>query len=1073
MLQPPNIADSSTYGAPVDPIAPLRAALRGHYEIEREIGQGAFATVYLARDLKHERKVAIKVLNADPTSEMGELRFIREIRLLARLQHPNILPLHDSGHVEALLYYVMPYVRGDTLRDRIHRERQLPIESACAITKDVADALSYAHAQGIVHRDIKPENILLSTDHPIIADFGIARAIDVAGVRQLTRTGAQSPGTPAYMSPEQLLGDRELDGRSDIYSLGCVFFEMLTGKPPFAGKDGFVKRFTEPAPRASSIRKDLPAPLDGVLERALRREPEDRYPTAKEFVEALCATDARETSAVPTSISNRQERPGSVSSALAQMRSHPRLTTAVFLGLAATTISLGVAANPKRIFGRTAQLDSARIVVLPFNAPNSMGGRVAENLYDQMSEWQGLHLVPDTRVAQAIKESAVPSTEQEAVGMGKRLGAGKVVWGTVSAVGNGARVGVHLYNVSSGESTDDFVFDESSKPETDAAARRLIGIRNRPAEGEGCDIGTRSFPAWTACGRGHRALKEWDIAGAEREFRAAIAADPDYTTPRLWLAQILSWQGFSTLREWRDQVARAVVQEAALSARDRTLAVALNALASGRFPDACDSYLSLTSANPRDFVALYGLGQCQEMDSLVIASRVSPSGVRFRSSYDAAAKYYVRALRLEPGAHVLLAFERLQRLLPTATGQIRIGFGLPPARQLYAAYPELSGDTIAFTPYSPNAFARITPGAPRREALDRNSDLLLDFVMSWTQQASADPTAFEALADLLETRGDLADTSGTGPSALAAIERAAALAHDPEQRIRVRAREVSIRFKRSEFAVARSLADSVLAEASRSGRGDPRVLGGLAALTGKLARATQLARLSDAHVPVTRLSIPSRVGGPAAAFFTYAALGVCGPQIDRIERELDTEISSSFAEADQPQARVDLKTRPLGMSAPCNNATASLKIPASQDEILRMQQALAHGNHKGLRAMLDSTAVATRTQRPADLSVDYTYQLGWLRAALGDTAAAIKNLDIALGALPSLSSGSLRDIAPAAAAVRAMALRAELAIATDDPTVARRWAGAVATLWRDADPQLQPFVERMRDIARGSKQKEN
>jgi hypothetical protein len=188
---------------------------------------------------------------------------------------------------------------------------------------------------------------------------------------------------------------------------------------------------------------------------------------------------------------------------------------------------------------------------------------------------------------------------------------------------------------------------------------------------------------------------------------------------------------------------------------------------------------------------------------------------------------------------------------------------------------------------------------------------------------------------------------------------------------------------------------------------------------------------------------------------------------------LDTEISSSFAEADQPQARVDLKTRPLGMSAPCNNATASLKIPASQDEILRMQQALAHGNHKGLRAMLDSTAVATRTQRPADLSVDYTYQLGWLRAALGDTAAAIKNLDIALGALPSLSSGSLRDIAPAAAAVRAMALRAELAIATDDPTVARRWAGAVATLWRDADPQLQPFVERMRDIARGSKQKEN
>src|SRR6266550_6074363 len=201
----------TTPSVPQDTLAPLRAALAGRYEIEREIGQGAFATVYLARDARHDRRVALKVLNADPGSEIGELRFIREIRMLARLQHPNILPLHDSGHVEALLYYLMPYVSGETLRARMSRERQVPIDAAVRISCEVADALSCAHSQSIIHRDIKPENILLSGGHAVVADFGIARAIDLAGVQHLTGTGMGTPGTPAYMSPEQLLGDREID----------------------------------------------------------------------------------------------------------------------------------------------------------------------------------------------------------------------------------------------------------------------------------------------------------------------------------------------------------------------------------------------------------------------------------------------------------------------------------------------------------------------------------------------------------------------------------------------------------------------------------------------------------------------------------------------------------------------------------------------------------------------------------------------------------------------------------------------------------------------------------------------
>ena len=270
-----------------DPIGPIRQAVAGRYEIQREIGQGAFATVYLARDLRHDRYVAFKILNADPNSETGELRFLREIRMLASLQHPNILQLIDSGHVEAMLYYVMPYVSGETLRDRIQRERQLKLDAAVMIAREASDALACAHEKGIIHRDIKPENILLSAGHPVIADFGIARAIDLAGVRQLTRTGIGSPGTPAYMSPEQLMGDKEIDQRTDIYSLGAVLYEMLTGRPPFVGKDGFVRRFTEPPPLPSSLRARLPRALDAIVNKALSRDPADRYSTAAELADSL------------------------------------------------------------------------------------------------------------------------------------------------------------------------------------------------------------------------------------------------------------------------------------------------------------------------------------------------------------------------------------------------------------------------------------------------------------------------------------------------------------------------------------------------------------------------------------------------------------------------------------------------------------------------------------------------------------------------------------------------------------------------------------------------------------------
>jgi serine/threonine-protein kinase len=222
-----------------DTVTRLNAALEGRYAIERELGEGGMATVYLAEDVKHSRKVALKVLKPELAAVVGAERFLAEIQVTANLQHPHILPLFDSGEADGFLFYVMPFVEGETLKERIDREKQLPVDEAVKITMDLASALDYAHCQSVIHRDIKPANILLQDGEPVVADFGIALAVDAAGGSRLTETGL-SLGTPQYMSPEQATGDQPVDARSDLYSLACMTYEMLVGSPT-AGTDEWAE----------------------------------------------------------------------------------------------------------------------------------------------------------------------------------------------------------------------------------------------------------------------------------------------------------------------------------------------------------------------------------------------------------------------------------------------------------------------------------------------------------------------------------------------------------------------------------------------------------------------------------------------------------------------------------------------------------------------------------------------------------------------------------------------------------------------------------------------------------------
>jgi tetratricopeptide (TPR) repeat protein/tRNA A-37 threonylcarbamoyl transferase component Bud32 len=271
------------------PVPSLQIALGDRYVVEREFGRGAVATVYCARDQKHDRQVALKVLDPELSLSLAGERFLREIKVIARLQHPHILPLFDSGETEGLFYYVMPLIAGNSLRTRLTKQRILSIEDALRIASEVASALDYAHREGVIHRDIKPENILLQDGHAVVADFGITRAISTSATTSFTQTGIVV-GTPAYMSPEQAVGDREIDGRSDVYALGCVLYEMLAGEPPFRGPTSqavISRRFIEPPMPVRRVRDTVPESIERSLATALALEPADRFPSAEQFGRAL------------------------------------------------------------------------------------------------------------------------------------------------------------------------------------------------------------------------------------------------------------------------------------------------------------------------------------------------------------------------------------------------------------------------------------------------------------------------------------------------------------------------------------------------------------------------------------------------------------------------------------------------------------------------------------------------------------------------------------------------------------------------------------------------------------------
>ena len=525
-----------------DALERLRTALAGRYRIERELGAGGMATVYLARDMKHDREVAIKVLRPEVGAALGAERFLLEIKTTANLRHPHIVPLYDSGAArldpaaagdgpQSLLYYVMPLVEGESLRDRLTRDKQLPIDEALRIAREVADALSYAHARGVVHRDIKPENIMLESGHAVVADFGIARAVSAAGGERLTQTG-MAVGTPLYMSPEQAAGESDIDGRSDLYSLACVLYEMLAGQPPFTGPTAAAitrQHLIADPPPITNLRPAVPAAVVDALHRALSKSPADRFNPVAQFAGAI--------------------GPGAASGeAPAAATGRARRVSLPVVGVAVLVVAVVVALGLWRrgAIPGGAGVSSASIAVLPFadlspdHADAHLGDGIAETLINALAGVPGLTVAARTSAFSFRDKADLPE-------ISRKLGVANVLEGSVQRAGNQLRITAQVIRTTDGATlwserfdrlvADIFaVQDEVARAAVQALQLKLGSGGAAPATAEASTKNPAAYDAYLL-GRYHWNRRTTNgMIEATKAFKQAVALDSGYA---------LAWSGLA------------------------------------------------------------------------------------------------------------------------------------------------------------------------------------------------------------------------------------------------------------------------------------------------------------------------------------------------------------------------------------------------------------------------------------------------------------------------------------------------------------------------------------------------
>jgi tetratricopeptide (TPR) repeat protein len=631
----------------------LADALRDRYSIERELGRGGMATVYLARDLKHGRLVALKVLRPGLVTAVASERFLREVQIAARLAHPHILPLLDSGAANAWPYFTMPFAEGETLRARLVREKQLSFEDGLRIACEVADALQYAHAQGVVHRDIKPENILIEVGHAVVSDFGIARAVTAAASEQLTEAGL-AIGTPAYMSPEQATAAAQVDGRSDIYSLGCVVYEMIAGHPPFLGdtaREVLARHAIDPVPPLRAARPGTPAQVEEAVARALAKAPADRFSTAGGFAHALRVADVAAAKGGGDTASRVTRRRLAFVAAVA----------AVTVALVA--VSLDNLLLDRSLVARGVLRPRERVLVADFGSSagdSALAGALSEALRVDLAASRVTTTVPPEYVQQVLRRmERDPGTRLSsplAREVAMRDGIAAFVTGELTRAGADYVISVQLLDTKSGEAL--IALRESARDSTEILAtlddvskglRKHMGealkeVRAaRPLE----QVTTRSLGALQKYSLALAARRRGDQKGAIALLREAVALDTAFAMAYRQLGELGGIWGRPS--EELDAVSRAYYHRDHLTDRERYLTEASyyrNVL--GDRDRAMTAYRTLLALHPDDETALRNLS-------------LGYSEIR---NYERAESLAQRAILVapdEPGAYMTLMFAQVAR----------------------------------------------------------------------------------------------------------------------------------------------------------------------------------------------------------------------------------------------------------------------------------------------------------------------------------------------------------------------------------------------------------------------------